>query len=164
MIAARTMLSFDAAGGKFQVRAAAIIRREEHILIHRMVIDDFWTLPGGRVEFGEPAATTVRREIAEELGCDARVGELSYLVESLFELDQREVHEIGLYFEAELGGSFPFSTTEICHRMVDGGAELEFRWVRPDAATLTRYNFKPPPLVPLLAEPARTLMHLVQAK
>ena len=65
---ARAMLSFDVGAGKFQARAAAIIRREDHILIHRMIRDPFWTLPGGRVEFGEDAATTVAREIAEELG------------------------------------------------------------------------------------------------
>lgn len=157
----RAMLSFDFGAGKFQVRAAAIIRREGHILIHRMILDQFWTLPGGRVEFGEPAATTVVREIAEELGCAAKVVGLSYFVENMFELDQHEVHEIGLYFEADIDPSFPFSKSEICHRAVDGGAELEFRWVRTDAATLAGYDLKPSLLIPLLVEPAHALKHMV---
>lgn len=160
----RTMLSFETDGGKFQTRAAAIIRRHGHLLIHRLLIDEFWTLPGGRVEFGEDAATTIRREIAEELACAAVVGELVYVVENLFEIEQRSVHEIGFYFEAELDGSFPFSETEICYRMEDGGAQFEFRWVRPDVATLNRYRFKPAPLIPALAEPATTLRHLVQPR
>lgn len=159
---ARAMLSFDVGAGKFQARAAAIIRREDHILIHRMMLDPFWTLPGGRVEFGEDAATTVAREIAEELGCTARVGALSYFVENMFELDQRDVHEMGLYFEADIDPSFPFSETGICHRVVDGGAELEFRWVRTDAATLAGYDLKPSLLIPLLAEPAQSLRHMVR--
>jgi 8-oxo-dGTP pyrophosphatase MutT (NUDIX family) len=162
MTAARTMLSFEASGGKFQARAAAIIRREGYLLIHRMTLDPFWTLPGGRIEFGEPASTTVAREIAEELGATATIGELSYLVENLFELDQQAVHELGFYFEVELRDPFPFSETDICYRMVDNGAEFEFRWVRPDATTLAGYDLKPAPLIPLLAEPAPRLRHLVQ--
>jgi len=164
MSATRTMLSFDTVGGKFQTRAAAIIRRDGHLLIHRLIIDEFWTLPGGRVEFGEDAATTIRREIAEELRCGAVVGELAYVVENLFEIERREVHEIGFYFEAELDASFPFSSTEVCYRMEDSGAEFEFRWVTPDAPTLGRYQFKPAPLIPVLAQPARGLRHLVQPR
>lgn len=162
MTASRTMLSFETVGGKFQTRAAAIIRRDGYLLIHRLIIDDFWTLPGGRVEFGEDAATTIKREIAEELGCAAVVGELAYVVENLFELERHEVHEIGFYFEATLDTSFPFSATEICYRMEDGGAQFEFRWVRPDAATLSGYQFKPAPLIPVLAYRATGLRHLVR--
>jgi ADP-ribose pyrophosphatase YjhB (NUDIX family) len=164
MTAVRTMLSFDTVGGTFQTRAAAIIRRNGYLLIHRLIIDDFWTLPGGRVEFGEDAATTIRREIAEELQCGAVVGDLTYVVENLFEIERRAVHEIGFYFETELDHSFPFSEEEVCYRMEDGGAQFEFRWVRPDAATLAGYDFKPVPLIPVLGSPATALRHLVQAR
>jgi 8-oxo-dGTP pyrophosphatase MutT (NUDIX family) len=30
----------------------------------------WWLPPGGKVEFGEPAAEAARREAAEESGCD----------------------------------------------------------------------------------------------
>jgi 8-oxo-dGTP pyrophosphatase MutT (NUDIX family) len=164
MSAARTMLSFETVDGTFQSRAAAIIRRDGRLLIHRLVIDEFWTLPGGRVEFGEDAATTIRREIAEELGCPAVVGELAYLVENLFELEGRDVHEIGFYFEVELDRSFPFAQGEVCYRMEDGGNHFEFRWVEPDAATLAAYRLKPAPLIPVLAQRADRLSHLVQTR
>jgi len=35
-----------------------------------------WSLPGGRVEPGESDATALRRELVEEVGLAARVGEL----------------------------------------------------------------------------------------
>jgi 8-oxo-dGTP pyrophosphatase MutT (NUDIX family) len=158
------MLSFDAGAGRFQVRAAGIIRREGHILIHRLTIDDFWTLPGGRVEFDEPADVTVAREIGEELACSATVGPLCYVVENLFEIEGRAVHEIGFYFEAVLLGAFPFSTSDICYRMSEGDNRFEFRWVVPDATTLASYNLKPAPLISHLGAPATALKHLVQAR
>jgi 8-oxo-dGTP diphosphatase len=42
-----------------------------------------WSLPGGRVELGEPLAAAVRREIAEETGLFVRVGALLAVVEIL---------------------------------------------------------------------------------
>jgi 8-oxo-dGTP pyrophosphatase MutT (NUDIX family) len=138
------MISFLAGGGKFQMRAAAIVRRDGFLLIHNAVGESWCTLPGGRVEFSESAAETVAREIGEEMGCGAEVGPLRFVVENLFALDQTEVHELGFYFDVALTSDFPFSAAGVCHRSVDGGTELEFRWVRLDTATLRSWNFAPP--------------------
>ena len=70
----RQMLSFDHLGRRFQMRAVAIIRRDAHLLIHKATHEEFWSLPGGRVEFGETAAEAVEREIADELNCSSRLG------------------------------------------------------------------------------------------
>ena len=59
------MISFDLGSHRFQVRAAAVIVHEESVLLHRLESDDFWALPGGRVEPGEEASDTVVRELYE---------------------------------------------------------------------------------------------------
>lgn len=56
---------------------AAVIRRGGRILVTRRhpggPLGDLWEFPGGKVESGESEPEALRREIAEELGCEVRV-------------------------------------------------------------------------------------------
>ncbi len=47
---------------------AAVRNRAGQLLLVRRIDDGNWELPGGRIEVGETAATTVVREVAEESG------------------------------------------------------------------------------------------------
>lgn len=64
-----------------RVAAYAVILREEQILLSRLAAhltsDELWTLPGGGIEHGEDPREAVVREIFEETGLDAQVGELA---------------------------------------------------------------------------------------
>ena len=58
---------------------AAVMERDGRILIGRRRADQRhplkWEFPGGKVEEGEPPAAALRRELEEELGIDARIGD-----------------------------------------------------------------------------------------
>jgi 8-oxo-dGTP diphosphatase len=61
------------------VAAGVIIERGRVLLAQRKPgshLEGAWELPGGKVEDGEDPRATVRRELAEELGIDVRVGEI----------------------------------------------------------------------------------------
>lgn len=66
--------------------ATGIARRGEAILLvasrYANHPEPLWTLPGGRQEPRELAAETVAREVREETGLDATVGDLAYASES----------------------------------------------------------------------------------
>jgi len=158
----RQMLSFDVSGSRFQMRAVAIIVRDGHILIHRATHEQFWSLPGGRIEFGETAAETLEREVMEELGTSSRVGALRFLVENLFAYEGRAVHEIGWYFDVDLTGSFPPVADGICHRVVDGGTQLEFRWIPLDGEALRTFPLLPPMLSVQLLDPTPGFRHIIE--
>ena len=54
----------------------------------------FWTPPGGGVEFGEPLAEALRREVAEETGVDVEVGPLRYVLDFV----RPPLHAVSFYF------------------------------------------------------------------
>ena len=59
---------------------AALIAQSGHILLSQRRSDQSmpnkWELPGGKIESGESPQDALAREIQEELGCNATVGEI----------------------------------------------------------------------------------------
>src|SRR5690606_21380613 len=70
-----------------RLAAYALIRRDDTLLLTRISRlghhAGSWTLPGGGVEHGERPVAAVRREVLEECGVEAKVGDL---------LDVHDVH------------------------------------------------------------------------
>lgn len=66
-----------------RVAAYAVILREDRILLCRLAprvsAEELWTLPGGGLDHGEDPRDAVIREIYEEAGLDATVGETARL-------------------------------------------------------------------------------------
>lgn len=64
---------------------AAVIEEAGRILVTRRPagshLAGFWEFPGGKADPGEDRATALRRELREELGVEARVGEAIDTVE-----------------------------------------------------------------------------------
>lgn len=61
-------------------------RDDEVLLIRRgkPPLDGQWSLPGGRIEWGERAADAALRELKEETGCDADLIGLIDVVDAVF--------------------------------------------------------------------------------
>jgi len=61
------------------VVSAAVVRRDGRYLVARrprgVHLEGLWEFPGGKCEAGESVASCLRRELREELGTDAVVGE-----------------------------------------------------------------------------------------
>ncbi|OYT88032.1 MAG: NUDIX hydrolase [Burkholderiales bacterium PBB6] len=145
----------------FQVRAAAIFISQGAVLLHRLEGDTFWSLPGGRVEPGEDAATTVVREMREELGQNVVCGPLSYVVENFFTARGKPHHEIGFYFQASFLEDSPLLDPARTHAGVEGARALEFKWFPLDDS-LANLDVRPSFLRTSLLQPLPHFRHVVQ--
>jgi len=106
-------------------------------LLHQAEGDDFWVLPGGRAEFGEPAEQTLKREIREELDIDVEILRLLWIVENFFRYANKRYHEIALYFLMRLPASCRYLIEPGPFESEDAGTPLTFRWFprRPEVLT-----------------------------
>ncbi len=121
------MITFDEGHFRFNYRVAGIALDSERVLIHKGDDENFWSLPGGRGEFQEPARDTLVREMQEEIGVDVEVVRLLWLVEDFFRYDDKDYHEMGLYFLMKFPEDSPVRRqTEFTG--YDAGKALTFRW------------------------------------
>jgi ADP-ribose pyrophosphatase YjhB (NUDIX family) len=110
----------------FQYRVAAILLREDGVLLCRDNVNGYWYLPGGRVELGESSETALVREIGEELNAAIQIERLVWVVENFYGADR--THEICLYYLVALPESALASSAEEFTIEESDGQKNTFRW------------------------------------
>lgn len=75
----------------------------EYILLARKTGAPYTFLPGGHIEFGEPARVALARELAEELGTALRVQGIFGAIEHSWENGGILNHEVNIIFYVEPG-------------------------------------------------------------
>jgi 8-oxo-dGTP pyrophosphatase MutT (NUDIX family) len=146
------MIAFDIDEHRFHLRAVAVIVEGPRVLLHRLGGDAFWSLPGGRVEAGEDAAQTLRREMLEELDEQVAVGEMLGVLENFFVYEGRRYHELGLYFRVALRPGSRLLAGPGPHEGREGDRVLHVDWF--DRARLDEIDMRPRCLAAWLAAPS----------
>lgn len=135
-----SMITFTNEAGRFSYRVAGIAIYDQHVLLQRAEDNSFWFPPGGRVELHEPAATSLQREMQEELGVDAQIHRLLWVVENFYMWRTYASHEIAFYFLMDLPPAFveqSRGTPFICQ---DQSITFVFEWLPVHSlATATLY-------------------------
>ncbi|MFG3420585.1 NUDIX domain-containing protein [Micromonospora sp. NPDC048063] len=100
------------ADGRLENSAKAIIRDGDNVLVlryvdRRMGLGVWYSLPGGRQEFGETLEETLVRECQEEIGVEVVPGRLLFVREYIHGRHAlagkgRDQHKVEFYFLAEL--------------------------------------------------------------
>ena len=122
-----------------RVAAYAVILRDGEILLSRLAPeispDELWTLPGGGLDHGEDPRDAVVREIHEETGLDALVGETARVYSAHLPSAWREgrrvdAHALRIVYDGWVPVDAP------APRVVEvGGSTVEAGW-KPLAAVL----------------------------
>jgi 8-oxo-dGTP pyrophosphatase MutT (NUDIX family) len=153
------MISFDAGNMRFNLRAVAIIVHGDHVMLHRLDKDAFWSLPGGRVEPGERAEDAVVREMREELGVAVVVERTVCVVENFFAYGAKRHHEIGFYFLTVLDAESPVLDVSVEHYGFEQDKRITFKWFA--RARLADVDVRPSFLRELLAGDLDKMDHIV---
>ena len=92
-------------GKKLRVRACGLCVLDESLLLinhSSLSVGDFWAPPGGGIEFGEEAATCIKREFEEETGLKVEVGAFLFACEFI----KVPLHAVELFFKVNwVGGN-----------------------------------------------------------
>ena len=107
--------------------------RDDKILLSRLAPylapTERWTLPGGGIDFGEHPRDAVVREVYEETGLHAQVGDRAWIDSALIVggADGEERHAVRIVFEGWVGTETPEP------RVVEtDGSTVDARWHRLD--------------------------------
>jgi 8-oxo-dGTP pyrophosphatase MutT (NUDIX family) len=158
-----TMICFDAGEMRFNYRVAGIALRDSQVLLNRLEDQEFWFLPGGRVEMGEPSVVALQREILEELQEEAQVGRLLWINENFFGGDKRkQYHELGLYYAINFAPESPVYRATGPFLASDGHTRLVFQWFPLES--LDKVRLYPPFLVKGLRNLPGQTVHLLESQ
>lgn len=129
---------------QFHYIARVLILADNRVLLAKSIGADNTFLPGGHVEFGEPAKDALIREVHEEIGFDLEVGEFLGAIEHMWPAHAKSNHEINLVFRGAIKDLTPDEGP------VSRESHLRLFWVKVEA--LAQYNLQPVPLVKLIQE------------
>lgn len=126
------MITFERDHNKFNFRVAGIAIYNHRILLHTTAKDDFWNLPGGRVEFNESTDQTIKREMKEELDIEVQVRKLLFVNENFFTYEDKHYHEIGFYYVIDFPDGHEIIKKDGEFTGIEDNGKLIFRWFTLD--------------------------------
>lgn len=130
--------------GEIEVMARGVCIVEGRLLLCHTRRANNTYLPGGHVDFGEPAARALCREIREELGLKASSGRFLGVVEHVYRQKGRRHCEVNLVFELRIPGLRPDTPPPSAE------GHLDFRWARATPRALRAAGLEPAPLCALI--------------
>lgn len=134
------MIDFDVSGARFMYRVSGVCIHDDHVLTHKSDLDDFYALPGGRVEILESSEDALCREMREELNAEIHVERLLWVVEYLFTYEGRANHALAFHYLMSFNGSDSLYDTRQIIRCLDA-PELTFQWL--PLASLSKVKLLP---------------------
>ena len=131
-----------------RVAAYAVILRDGLLLMSRIspriAPGEWWTLPGGGIDFGEDPADAVVREVHEETGLDCTLGDPIWIGSARRVVDREpdsgptDLHSVRLVYEAWVPADAPEP------RVVEvDGSTVEARWWPLEEVTSGRIDTVP---------------------
>ncbi|NIW98405.1 MAG: NUDIX domain-containing protein [Phycisphaerae bacterium] len=155
------MITFKKGNNCFNYRVVGVAVYENSVLLHQAEGEDFWTFPGGRAEFGEPAEQTLHREMREEIGTEVEVVRLLWFVENFFMYADKQCHEIALYFLMRLPTTCKYLVRQASFQVEEKETKLTFRWFPQQPEVLSSLPLLPSFLQTAVQRLPESVQHVI---
>ncbi|ERJ12455.1 NUDIX hydrolase [Haloplasma contractile] len=86
----------------FNFKVAAVIRKDNQILLKKNLGDKHYSLPSGSVRFGETTDYAIKRSLFEDLNIKVKVEKLLSINENFFDYQTDEYHEVLFVYLCEV--------------------------------------------------------------
>ena len=136
----KTDLTLDVDDYKLNVRATAVIIHNGKLLVHHNKENEHYVLIGGRVKIGEDSATTVKREVEEEIGKKVETEEFLATIENFFEMNGKKHHEYMFMQKCEFTDEED-KKIDYALKNLEGEDKIEYIWI--DLKDLEKYHVLP---------------------
>ena len=151
MTATTAMTNMTHTTNQIEIIARGVMIHTNYVLLCRNMKHGYHFLPGGHVEFGEPAAVALKREFTEECGLPVAVGKLLLTHEHIYTRKSGPRHEVNLVFHVERGGAV---AGEVSQPIRSKEPKIEFDWI--SSAELGTIELRPRSMQQWLATRAAT--------
>ena len=145
----KTDLTLDVEDYKLNIRSAGIIIHNGKILVHRNINNNHYALVGGRVEIGEDSASTLKREIQEEMGKNIEIIGYISTIENFFEMKGSKYHEIMFVYQVEFAEDED-RKIDYTIKNIEGKHYLQYEWI--DIEKIQDYPILPKAIKGILKE------------
>lgn len=94
------------------LRTAAVLIKNNKLLVQKEKTGNEYALPGGHVKIGETLEAALIREISEEIGVKIKCNRLLWSEECFWEWNGKQTHNIAFYYLIELCENFEIPVEE----------------------------------------------------
>lgn len=140
---------------RFNARCSAIIydKEKNKVLLFKMMDNDYYMLPGGRIAFNETSEIAVKREIFEETGFNLNL-KLKCIQENFVEKSGIEIMQYAFCYEGIYEGKIVDN-----FKCLDNNSQM-FYWV--NLSKIDKYNIVPKSSVELIKTLNEDIQHIVE--
>lgn len=130
-------ISTEISGVIVSLRAAALLKRNQYLLMQRKVGDDFYAPIGGRIKVGETSENALKRELNEELALNLKIKEMVIVLENFVNINNKNYHEISFIYDVECVDELLKNGERFVIE------DIEFRWISTEEIRAKEVEIKP---------------------
>lgn len=124
-------ISLKNSSGRFKYRVAAVLLKDDKVLLMTEDRFDFWYLPGGKANFLESSEETLVREINEELSQTPKIERLLWINECFYHFGNLKHHDLAFYYLITLPKDSKIYTQDSGQALEEFSSEktiLHYKW------------------------------------